>query len=108
MDILGVAPEYRNETMYSCPLSSHRIDTSNIGTTNVVILSQNVKTPHIYSKEEIQINVAEAKIAEIYIYTVPVKTAYLIGDQVDTAGLKLFAKYNNGFCNPILLEDCTL
>ncbi len=106
--VAGVAPEYRNETTHIYSLSSHRIDTSSIGETEVVILMQDATEAHRYTKETVQISIVEAEISEIYFYTMPVKTEYLIGDEVDTAGLKLFAEYKNDFCDPISLEDCDI
>ncbi len=106
--VAGVAPEYRNETTHAYPLSSHRIDTSELGKTNVIVLSQDTSELHRYTKVTISISVVEAEVSEIYFYTMPVKTEYLIGDEVDTAGLKLFAKYKNDFCSPISLDDCNI
>lgn len=86
--------EYGNVINY--PLSAYRIDTSIVGSSEVINLEA-IEGTTMYVKAVIDITVIEEKATELVVFAEPIKKTYALqDDMLDLDGLILITIYDNG------------
>ena len=85
-----------NDNEIDYPLSTYRIDTSVVGSSEVIYLEA-IGGTTMYAKSIIDIMVIEEKATELVVFAEPIKKTYALhDDMLDLDGLILITIYDNG------------
>ncbi len=81
--------------------NSYQADTSHIGTTYYYCIVTNTNKGKTSSSVSatIAVKVEDISVNSISVEALPTKTKYMLGDTLDTAGLLVHVKFNNGSSN---------
>ena len=88
--------EIEKNEIISYPLSTHRVDTTNVGHSQVIILEA-IPDTSMYKKSIVEITVVEKQAEKLVLFSNPLVTSYkLNATDLNLEGLLLLVQYNDG------------